>query len=175
MQPALIDYWPCTQALNGFILWFIHNCIYRHTQRRGSTKVEADILHEECRVRFSSFNIQCITGKNVSFDTAIFFWPPCTQAACGWVWCVSVSTALLQKGRGGSKVNDTLNTLTPALDCAHMKGSMHTDCANTPTLTHTHTTQSGGACGIQTNPPNCYVPHLLFGSSFDQIIYPSHC
>ena len=103
--------------------------------------MEADILHEECRVRFSSFNIQCITGKNISFDTAIFSWPPCTQAACGWVWCVSVSTALLQEGRGGSRVNDTHNTLTPALDCTHMKGSMHTDlCKHTHTHPHTHNT-----------------------------------
>ena len=113
----------------------------RHTQNRGSTKVEADILHEECRVRFSSFNIQCTTGKNVSFDTAIFFWPPCTQTACGWVWCVSVSTALRQEGRGGSRVNDTHTTLTPALDCTHMKGSMHTDlCKHTHTHPYTHNT-----------------------------------
>ena len=84
---------------------------YTYTQNRGSAKVEADILHEECRVRFSGFNIQCITDKNVSFDTAIFSWPPCTQAACGWVWCVSVSTALLQEGRGGSRVNDIEHSL----------------------------------------------------------------
>ena len=35
------------------------------------------------------------TGKNVSFDTAILFWLPCTQVACGWLCCMSASTALL--------------------------------------------------------------------------------
>ena len=144
--------------------------LYRHNQNRRSTKVEADILHEECRVRFSSFNIQCITGKNIFFDTAIFFWPPCTQAACGWVWCVSVSTALLQEGGGGSRVNDTHNTLTPALDCTHMKGSMHTDlCKHTHTHPHTQHSLEGHVASKPTHP----TATLLTSSLGHPLIKPS--
>ena len=132
--------------------------------------MEADILHEECRVRFSSFNIQYITGKNVSFDTAIFSWPPCTQAACGWVWCVSVSTALLHEGRGGSRVNDTHNTLTPALDCTHMKGSMLTDlCKHTHTHPHTQHSLGGHVASKPTHP----TATLLTSSLGHPLIKPS--